>query len=152
MNKFHIRVADLQVVAYTRIKCPHNPQHTWNLSKIPVTCCAYYQCVKMGQESFFNGYIDLWAVRKPGVTTDHTYGKFLKLVEQVRGAKGYSDELAGSEPMRIHRGTTCLYDGHHRAAIICALFGPGILVPVEEGTDAYPQDLDLCARGLPPMP
>jgi hypothetical protein len=152
MQKFEIRVADLRVVEYTKIACPHNPPHTWNLHEIPVTDCAYYLCAKTGDRKFFDDYINLWAIRTPSEKTKRTYERFLKLVDQVRAANGYRAELAGEKTVRVHIGTKCLYDGHHRAAIICALFGPDTTVPVEEGPDSYPKDLDLCARDLPPMP
>ena len=113
--------------------------------------CAYYHCAKNGNRKFFDDYIDLWAIRTPSVKAERTYERFLALLNQVRTAKGYRAELAGKETMRVHIGTKCLYDGHHRAAIICALFGLDSVLPVEEGPDPYPKDLDLCARGLPPM-
>jgi hypothetical protein len=152
MKKFEIRVAELQVVEYTKIVCPHDTPHTWNLREIAITDCAYYHCAKTGERKFFDDYIDLWAIRTPHEKTTRTYERFLKLLNQVRNANGYRAELARKETMRVHIGTTCLYDGHHRAAIICALFGPDTAVPVEEGPDLYPKDLDLCARDLPPMP
>jgi hypothetical protein len=152
MKKFEIRVAELKVVEYTTIVCPHHSPHTWNLREIPVIDCAYYHCAKTGDRKFFDDYIDLWAIRTPSEKTKRTYERFLKLLDQVRAAKGYRAELAGMETMRVHVGTKCLYDGHHRAAIIGALFGADTGVPVEEGPDPYPKDLELCARNLPPMP
>jgi hypothetical protein len=151
MKRFEIRVAELNVVAYTKIVCPHIPPHTWNLAEIPVIDCAYYHCAKAGNQKFFDDYVDLWAIRTPSEKTKRTYQDFLKLIDRIRTAKGYSAELAKNETMRVHIGTKCLYDGHHRAATICALFGPDTVVPVEEGLDLYPQDLNLCARNLPPV-
>jgi hypothetical protein len=142
----------VEVIEYTKIVCPHDPPHIWNLREIPVTDCAYYHCAKVGDRKFFDDYIDLWAIRTPSEKIKRTYERFLTLVHQVWSAKGYRAKLAGTEPMRVHVGTKCLYDGHHRAAIICALFGPDRTVPVQEGPDPYPKDLELCARGLPPMP
>jgi hypothetical protein len=152
MKKFESPVGDLQVAGYTKIVCPHDPPHTWNLCMIPVADCAYYHCVRTGDRKFFDDYIDLRALRTPSEKTHRTYEKFLELVGRVKNAGGYRRELAGAEPMRVHIGTKCLYDGHHRAGIVCALFGPDTIVPVEEGPDTYPKDLDLCARGLPPIP
>jgi hypothetical protein len=146
MKIFELRVADLHVIEYTKIVCPHDPPHTWNLSEILVTVCAYYHCAKTGDRKYFDDYIDLWAIRTPGEKGKRTYNRFLKLLDQVRNANGYRAELAGRETMRVHIGTTCLYDGHNRAAIICALFGPDTVVPLEEGPDPFLEDLDLCKR------
>jgi hypothetical protein len=151
MKTLEIGVGDLKVIEYTKIDCPHDPPHTWNLREIPLTECAYYHCVKTGNRKFFDDYIDLLAIRTPSQKTKRTYERFLELLGQVQAANGYCVELAGTETMRVHIGTKCLYDGHHRAAMICALFGPDTAVPAEEGPDPYPKDLDLCARGLPPM-
>ena len=140
-----IPVGKLQVATYIPIRCK---KHCWCLSVQPVIECPYFLCVKNGDRSAYDTYMDLWAKRTPAVKHEHPYDDFLKLVERIRLDGDYKPEKA--QPMTLHKGTSLQYtghllqDGHHRAAIICALFGPGKEVPVEEDGSEPPKDLYLC--------
>lgn len=142
-----IAVEDLKVIAYTPVTCP---DHTWNLTAIPVDACAYYQCVKHGDPSKYDQYMDLWERymdlwerRTPGQKAKLPYSDFSLMVESIRSHGMYRPEKF-SDPLEVYAGTTVLSDGHHRAAIVMALFGPGQALEVRTSTDRYPMDLDLC--------
>lgn len=141
-------MGQLEVIVYIPIDCSRHP---WALSVRPVMECPYYLCLKNDDRSIYDAYIDLISKRhseakNPEAKSQYSYDYFVKLVEGIRQDGGYKSDKAGSAPMRIFKGTRWLEDGHHRAAIICALFGPTTLVPVKEVDKALPEDLDLCAN------
>ena len=107
--------------------------------------CPYYLCLKNDDRSIYDTYMDLWSKRDPDVKRNRPYDHFMRQVEGMLLDWGYrSQRAAGTEPMRIYEGKRWLLDGHHRAAIICALFGPTTVVPVQEFEEGPPQDLDQC--------
>lgn len=143
-----IQVDQLEVTVYIPIECS---KHLWDLSVLPVMNCPYYLCLKNDDRSIYDKYMDLISKRhpeakNPEAKSKYSYDYFMGLVEGIRRDGSYKSDKAGSEPMRIFKGTSWLLDGHHRAAIICALFGPTTVVPVKEVDDARPEDLDLCAN------
>jgi hypothetical protein len=44
--------------------------------------------------------------------------------------------------MSIYKGTKWLFEGQHRASIICALFGPDVKIQLEEIDRERPADLN----------
>lgn len=141
-----IPVGELEVIIYVPVRCA---KHQWNLSVRPVTECPYYRCVKENDEAVYADYMSLWAKRTPGVIAQYPYGQFRELVEEITIDGGYVSEKASGEPMRIYKGTKWLEDGHHRAAIICALFGPNVRIPVTEVDKPRPNDIDQCSNPCP---
>ena len=137
-----IQVGQLEVIVYIPIKCS---KHLWALSVRSVMKCPYYLCLKNEDRSFYDAYMDLWSKREPDVKRNRPYDHFMRQVADLRRDGGYRSDKAETEPMRIFKGKRWLLDGHHRAAIICALLGPTTVVPVKEVDDALPNDLDLCA-------
>ena len=142
-----IAVGELKVIAYVPIQCP---QHVWKLTVLPVTECAYYRCVKNDDAQAYHDYMDLWAKRNAEMKHKYPYSEyFLKLVKEIREARGYDPAKSAKQPIKIFKGTRWLEEGHHRAAIICALFGPEANVSVEVSSSNLPNDLDLCSNPCP---
>ena len=136
-----IQVDQLEVILYIPIQCS---KHPWDLSVRSVMECPYYLCLKNGDRSIYDTYMDLWSKREPDVKRNRPHDHFMRQVDGMLRDGGYRSDKAGTEPMRIFRGTRWLLDGHHRAAIICALFGPTTVVPVQEFDRGLPQDLNQC--------
>jgi hypothetical protein len=138
-----IPVGQLEVIIYIPTRCSRHP---WDLSVRPVMECPYYLCLKNEDRSIYDTYMDLMSKRHPDAKSQRPYDHFMTQVDGIRRDGGYKSDKAGTEPMRIYKGTRWLLDGHHRAAIICALFGPTKEVPVEECDRALPADLHQCAN------
>jgi hypothetical protein len=136
-----IQVGQLEVILYIPIQCS---KHPWDLSVRSVMECPYYLCLKSGDRSIYDTYMDLWSGRCPDVKRNRPYDHFMRQVDGILRDGGYRSDEAGTEPMRIYKGTRWLLDGHHRAGIICALFGPTTAVPVQEVDEELPRDLDQC--------
>ena len=135
------QVGQLEVILYVPILCP---RHRWDLSVRSVLECPYYLCLKNDDRSIYDTYMDVWSKRCHDVKRKRPYDYFMEQVDGMRRDGGYRSDKAGTEPMRIYKGTRWLLDGHHRAAILCALFGPQTVVPVHESDEELPKDLDQC--------
>jgi hypothetical protein len=113
--------------------------------------CSYYFAARDHDSNAFDRYIDFAAeriLREKGeqacseFRAEHTYDrKIVKLAAQIRAYGGYNPD-AGTLPA----WGNLLEDGHHRAAVICAIYGPDYKVPVSQSLNKYPDDIDLCAR------
>jgi hypothetical protein len=90
--------------------------------------------------------MDLISKRHLEEKSRYSYDHFMRLVDGIRRDGGYRSDKAANDPMTIYKGKRWLKDGHHRAAVICALFDPMTEVPVEEFDGALPADLDQCAN------
>ncbi len=69
---------------------------------------------------------------------------FVNLVQQIRSDRVFRVDKKG--PIVVYAGTNWVLDGHHRAAIFCALYGPEYLIPVSEANDPkikLPDDINL---------
>lgn len=135
------QVGELEVILYIPIRCS---RHLWDLSVRPVMECPYYLCIKNKDRSIYDTYMDLWSKRDPVMKTNRPYDHFMEQVNGMLRDGGYRSDRAGTEPMRIYKGKRWLLDGHHRAAILCALFGPRTVVAVQESDEELPKDLDQC--------
>lgn len=136
-----VSLGKLFVIDYTPISCP---RHTWNLSVRPIAECPYYLSLKNDDAHKYHDYMELWERRTQGVKALFPYeGYFLRLFREIKADGGYVLARA-AKPMTIYRGTEWLEDGHRRAAILYALFGPDHKVPVAVSARNLPEDLDLC--------
>jgi hypothetical protein len=142
-HSMDIPVGQLQVIIYIPIRCP---KHRWDLSVRSVKECPYYLCIKNGDRTVYDTYMDLISKRPEAKSQCRPYDDFMRFVEGIRQDGGYRSDKAARDPMRIYKGTMWLLDGHHRVAVICALFGPRKEVPVKEIDEALPADLDQCAN------
>lgn len=136
-----IAVGHLKVIMYVPIQCS---KHTWNLTIKPIQECPYYRCIINNDASLYDGYIALWAKRDPVVMTKHPYVQFISLLNNIK-TKGYTADEK-EDAISVYHDTTCLEDGHHRAAIICALYGPEHRLNVDVLDDELPCDIDQCAN------
>lgn len=145
-----IPVGQLEVLAYTPVDCP-NKQHLWNLSRVPVMQCAYYLAARDRNPIVFDEYIGLWAIRvlrergqqaHTNHLATHTYAtQIAALADQIKSFGGY-DRSKGCVTA-WHR---VIEDGHHRCAVICAIYGPDYQVPVVQAHSPFPDDIDVCDR------
>ena len=138
-----IQVGQLEVIVYIPIRCS---KHPWDLSVRSVMECPYYLCLKNEDRSSYDTYMDLIWKRPEARSQCRPYDDFMRQVDGIRQDGGYRSDKAANEPMTIYKGTRWLKDGHHRAAVICALFDPMTEVPVEEFDGEWPPDLDQCAN------
>jgi len=144
-----IPVGQLEVIVYIHVECSKaGPGHSegWDLTVTPVMECPYYLSVRNDDEQIYRNYMNLWAKRDANEAAKYPYCKFKTLVEGIKADGGYKQCKATAEPMKVYKGTNWLEDGHHRAAIICALFGPEHVVSVGESSSALPTDLNQCSN------
>jgi hypothetical protein len=134
-----IPVGQLEVIVYVPVECPTHPDDGWALGILPVAQCAYYQSAKTGNEQPYDEYMNAMERRHPNAKAEYPYQKFKELVDEIRADGGYRCDRVG--PVAVYKGTMWVEDGHHRAAIICALFGPDYQVPVTVSGSDLPTDV-----------
>jgi len=150
-----IPVGQLEVLAYTSIQCPNNI-HLWNLSRVPVRECAYYLSALHQDREIYDAYIDLWAIRYRNEKGETAYSEcrakrtfdneIKKLADEIGAFGGYD---LNKDP--IFAWGKLIKDGHHRAAIICAICGPDREVPVrQQPQSTCPKDIEECAGECKP--
>jgi hypothetical protein len=136
-----IAVGRLKVIMYVPIQCS---KHTWNLTIKPIQGCPYYRCIINNDASIYNAYMALWAKRTPTITMERPYSDFISLFDSIQ-ARGYIPE----RPVTVYQDVACLEDGHHRASIICALYGPEYKLHIEVLKKAVPCDIEQCSNPCP---
>jgi hypothetical protein len=142
-----IPVGTLYVSIYGDVSCT---KHTWDLVVVPVMECPYYLAIKHKDKSLHDKYVSIAKRRHPdwGEQGSNSYNALMKLTASIL-KNGYRPDLP-DVPMRVWKGTRLLEDGHHRAAVMCALFGPEYKVDVVENDVVleigYPADHCLCGN------
>jgi hypothetical protein len=138
-----IPVGKLIVSVYIDVKCD---KHGWDLIYMPVIKCPYYLTLDKGDRAIHDNYVSVAKKRHSG--WEDPYESLIKLYFDIE-KDGYTPKKA-KEPMKVWEGTTVLEDGHHRAAVLCKLYGPQYMINVEDGSlvqdNGLPSDHYHCSN------
>lgn len=129
-----IAVGKLEVSVYIEAE---DCEDKWDLICVPVMKCPYYLTLDTGNRTIHDNYVCIAKRRHPN--WGDTYEDLIKLFCNIE-KNGFNPELA---PMSVWKDTTMVNDGHHRAAVLCKLYGPGFDINVVE-------DGEVEDNGYPP--
>jgi hypothetical protein len=147
VGSMKIPVGKLKVSGYIDVRCN---KHTWDLIYMPVINCPYYLTLDKGERAIHDEYVSVIKKRHPN-WEDSPSNRYESLIELYCDIKknGYIPEKADA-PMKVWICTTVLEDGHHRAAVLCKLYGPQYMINVEDGSpvqdNGLPPDHYLCSN------
>ena len=114
--------------------------------------CPYYLTLVTGERAIHDEYVSVCKKRHRDWdnSPSNCYESLIELCSRI-DKNGYDLEKAEA-PMKVWKGTTVpvLEDGHHRAAVLCKLYGPQYIVNVEHGSpvqdNGFPPDHYLCSN------
>lgn len=137
-----ITVGELKVSVYKAVECN---KHEWDLVCMPVKECPYYLALDKDDEEILNDYVSLIKKRPERREDKESYEDLKNLCSAIEKDGRYIPEKF-NEPMWVWRGTNILGEGHHRAAVLCYLFGPKYCIDVQVSNESLPTDHNRCSN------